>query len=43
VLHEAARHAGATAIVTRNPKDFGAAKLSLYQPTELLRMLNATS
>ena len=43
VIHEAARHAGATAIVTRNPKDFSAAKLTLYQPAELLRMLNATS
>lgn len=43
VLHEAARHAGATAILTRNPKDFSASKLSVYQPTELLRMLNATT
>jgi predicted nucleic acid-binding protein len=39
VLHEAARHAGATAIVTRNSKDFAAAKLSLYQPAELLKLL----
>ena len=43
VLHEAARHAAATAIVTRNPKDFAAAKLSFYQPAELLRILHATS
>jgi predicted nucleic acid-binding protein len=43
VLHEAARHAAATAIVTRNPKDFTAAKLTLYQPAELLRILHATS
>ncbi|MGO9513631.1 MAG: PIN domain-containing protein [Steroidobacteraceae bacterium] len=41
VLHEAARHAGATAIVTRNPKDFTAAKLRLYQPAELLKLLDA--
>jgi len=43
VLHEAARHAAATAIVTRNPKDFAAAKLTFYQPAELLRILHATS
>ena len=43
VLHEAARHAAATAIVTRNPKDFAAAKLTSYQPAELLRILHATS
>ena len=43
VLHEAARHAGASAIVTRNPKDFATAKLTLYQPAELLRMLNAAA
>ena len=32
LLHEATRHAAATAIVTRNPKDFAAAKLGFYQP-----------
>jgi len=41
VLHESARHAGATAIVTRNSKDFAAAKLGLYQPAELLKLLDA--
>ena len=43
VLHEAARQAGATAIVTRNPRDFAGAKLSLYQPSELLKLLRAAS
>jgi predicted nucleic acid-binding protein len=42
VLHEAARHAGATAIVTRNSKDFVGSKITLYQPAELLRLLRAT-
>ena len=42
LLHEAARHAAATAIVTRNPKDFAAAKLGFYQPAEPLRILHAT-
>lgn len=42
VLHEAARHAGATAIVTRDPKGFAAAKLTVYSPAELLRILQAT-
>lgn len=43
VLHEAARHAAATAIVTRDPKGFATAKLRLYQPAELLKLLQATS
>jgi predicted nucleic acid-binding protein len=42
VLHEAARHASATAIVTRDPKGFSAAKLTVYSPAELLRLLQAT-
>jgi predicted nucleic acid-binding protein len=42
VLHEAARHAGASAIVTRDPKGFAAAKLTVYSPAELLRMIQAT-
>ena len=42
LLHEATRHAAATAIVTRNPKDFAAAKLGFYRPAELLRILHAT-
>ena len=41
VLHEAARHAGATAIVTRDPGGFAAASLRIYGPAELLRLLNA--
>jgi predicted nucleic acid-binding protein len=41
VLHEAARHAGATAIVTRDPKGFVGCKLALYQPAELLKLLRA--
>jgi predicted nucleic acid-binding protein len=36
VLHEAARQAGADGIVTRNARDFTAATLSVYSPTELL-------
>lgn len=35
VLHEAARHAGAEGIVTRNPADFTSATLSIYTPVEL--------
>ena len=41
VLHEAARHAGATAIVTRNGKDFGTARLTLYEPAEFLSLVQA--
>jgi predicted nucleic acid-binding protein len=37
VLHEAARRAGATGIVTRNAADFAGATLSLFVPTELVR------
>lgn len=43
VLHEAARHAAATAIVTRDPKGFATARLRLYQPAELLNLLLAAS
>jgi predicted nucleic acid-binding protein len=42
VLHEAAHHAGATGIVTRDPRGFAAAKLTIYSPAELLRILQAT-
>lgn len=35
VLHEAARHAGAESIVTRNERDFRAGRLSVYGPVEL--------
>ena len=41
VLHEAARHAGATGIVTRDPAGFARAKILVYSPAELLRVLDA--
>lgn len=41
VLHEAARHAGATLIVTRNAKDFRQGKLRCYNAEELLALLAA--
>jgi predicted nucleic acid-binding protein len=41
VLHEAARHARAEAIVTRDPKGFAKARLKVYAPDELLRFLAA--
>lgn len=41
VLHEAARHAGADALVTRNKKDFRKAVLPVYGPGELIGMLAA--
>ena len=37
VLHEAARHANAEAIVTRDPKGFSRSRLRVYSPVELLR------
>jgi predicted nucleic acid-binding protein len=42
VLHEAARHAGAEAIVTRDPKGFPKPRLKVYAPEELLRFIQAT-
>lgn len=36
VVHEAARHAGASAIVTRNVPDFARAALPVFTPVELL-------
>ncbi len=42
VLHEAARHAGAEALVTRDPKGFPKARLKVYAPEELLRFIQAT-
>ena len=39
VLHEAAKQAGVHGIVTRNPKDFKKATLSIYSPEELHKML----
>jgi predicted nucleic acid-binding protein len=41
VLHEAARHAGAEAIVTRDAQGFARARLKVYAPEELLRFIRA--
>lgn len=41
VLHEAACKAGATAIVTRNGKDFTRSALPVFDPAELLAAVNA--
>ncbi len=41
VVHEAARHAGATGIVTRDQEGFVKATLPIYRPDELLTMLQA--
>jgi predicted nucleic acid-binding protein len=43
VLHEAGRHAGATGIVTRDARGFRGASLSLYEPAELLRLIQSVS
>jgi hypothetical protein len=43
VLHEAARHAAATAIVTRDPAGFARASLRVYRSAELLRLIRAAS
>lgn len=42
VLHEAARHAGAAAIATRDPRGFAGAGLRIYAPEELLRLVRAS-
>lgn len=42
VLHEAARHSGAEAIVTRDLKGFPRPRLKMYAPEELLRFVRAT-
>ncbi len=39
VIYQAAHHAGAEAIVTRDPKGFKKSKLPVFNPTELLKML----
>ena len=39
VLHEAAKQVGVQGIVTRNPKNFKKATLSIYSPEELHKML----
>ena len=43
VLHEAARHEGVHAIVTRNGKDFRHATLPIFSPQELLAAVLAGS
>ena len=43
VLHESARRAGASGIVTRNARDFGSATLSIYHPEELLAAVENAS
>ena len=43
VLHEAARAAGAAAIVTRNGKDFTGSSLPVFDPHELLAAIIAAS
>jgi predicted nucleic acid-binding protein len=43
VLHEAARDAGVTAIVTRNSKDFRRATLPVFDPNELLAAIVAAA
>ncbi len=39
VIYQAARHAGAEAIVTRNPKDFKRSKLPIYDSDEMLKVI----
>lgn len=39
IAHESARLAGAIAIVTRNPRDYAAATLNIYSPTEFCAAL----
>ncbi len=41
VLHEAARQADADALVTRNQSDFRTAVLAIYEPRELLNIVQA--
>jgi len=39
VIYQAAHHAGAEAIVTRDPKGFKESKLPIFNPIELLKIL----
>ncbi len=39
VIYQAANHAGAEGIVTRDPKGFKQSKLPVYSPIELLKIL----
>ncbi len=41
VLHESAKYSGVHGIVTRNPKDFKKASISIYSPEELYKMLQS--
>lgn len=41
VIYQAANHAGAEAIVTRDPKGFKQSKLPIYSPLELLKILQS--
>ena len=42
VIHEAACHVGADAIVTRNLKDFGKARIPVYDSDEMARILSVS-
>ena len=39
VIYQSANHAGAEAIVTRDPKGFKQSKLPVYSPVELMKIL----
>lgn len=39
VIHEAACHAGADAIVTRNRKDFSKSRIPVYSPQEMVNIV----
>ncbi len=41
VLHEAARHAGAVYIITRNSPDFENSTLPVYSPNEFINMIRS--
>lgn len=41
VLHEAARHAGATYIITKNNSDFKKSTLPVYSPNEFINMISS--
>ena len=41
VIHEAACHVGADALVTRNQKDFKKSRISVYAPEEIVKILTA--
>ncbi|MBT1071184.1 PIN domain-containing protein [Pelotalea chapellei] len=43
VIHEAARHVGAEAIVTRNQKDFKNSRISVYSSDEMAKILASQS